>query len=29
MAITLTTTAKNKKEAINFFEILGIPFKKD
>lgn len=29
MAITLTTTAKNKKEATSFFEILGIPFKKD
>lgn len=29
MAITLTTTAKNKKEAISFFEILGIPFKRD
>jgi len=29
MAITLTTTAKNKKEATKFFEIIGIPFKKD
>jgi len=29
MAITLTTTAKNKKEALKFFEIIGIPFKKD
>lgn len=29
MAITLTTTAKNKKEATRFFEIIGIPFKKD
>lgn len=29
MAITLTTTAKNKKEATRFFEIVGIPFKKD
>ena len=29
MAITLTTTAKNKKEAKRFLEILGIPFKKD
>ncbi len=29
MAVTLTTTAKDKKEAIKFFEIIGIPFKKD
>jgi large subunit ribosomal protein L5 len=29
MAITLTTTAKNKNEAIRFFEIIGLPFKKD
>lgn len=29
MAITITTTAKNKKEATKFFEIIGIPFKKD
>ena len=29
MAITLTTTAKNKEEATRFFEIIGIPFKKD
>ncbi len=29
MAVTLTTTAKNKKEATRFFEIIGIPFKKD
>ncbi len=29
MAITLTTTAKNKKEATRFFEILGLPFKKN
>ncbi len=29
MAITLTTTAKDKKEATRFFEIIGIPFKKD
>jgi large subunit ribosomal protein L5 len=29
MAITLTTTAKNKKEATRFFELIGLPFKKD
>lgn len=29
MAITLTTTAKTKKEATKFFEIIGLPFKKD
>jgi large subunit ribosomal protein L5 len=28
LAITIVTTAKNKIEATNFFEILGIPFKK-
>ena len=28
MAITLVSTAKNKKEGTTFFEILGIPFKK-
>lgn len=28
MAVTLTTTAKNKKEATRFFEIIGVPFKK-
>ena len=27
MSITLVSTAKNKKEGIAFFEILGIPFK--
>lgn len=29
MAITFTTTAKDKKEATKFFEYIGIPFKKD
>ena len=29
MAITLTSTSKNKKEATRFFEILGVPFKKN
>ena len=29
MAITLTTTAKTKEEALKFFEIIGLPFKKD
>ncbi len=29
MAVTLTTTAKTKEEALKFFEIMGIPFKKD
>lgn len=29
MAVTLTTTAKTKKEATKFFEIIGLPFKKD
>ncbi|MCI0542584.1 50S ribosomal protein L5 [bacterium] len=28
MAITIVTTAINKKEAENFFELLGMPFKK-
>lgn len=28
MAITFVTTAKTKEEAIKFFEIIGIPFKK-
>ena len=28
MAITLGTTAKTKEEAIKFFELIGIPFKK-
>lgn len=28
MAITLGTTAKTKEEAIKFFEIIGVPFKK-
>lgn len=28
MAVTIVTTAKNKEEATNFFEILGVPFKK-
>ncbi|MHB1117994.1 MAG: large ribosomal subunit protein uL5 [Minisyncoccota bacterium] len=28
MAVTIVTTAKNKKEATRFFEILGTPFKK-
>ena len=28
LAITITTTAQNKKEAESFFEELGIPFKK-
>ena len=28
MAITMGTTAKTKEEAIKFFEIIGIPFKK-
>lgn len=27
-AVTIVTTAKNKKEATRFFEIVGIPFKK-
>jgi len=29
MAITLVSTAKDKKEGLAFFELLGIPFKKD
>lgn len=29
MAVTLTTTAKSKEEATKFFEIIGVPFKKD
>lgn len=29
LAITIVTTAKSKQEAIKFFELLGIPFKKD
>jgi large subunit ribosomal protein L5 len=29
MSITLVSTAKNKKEGAAFFEILGIPFKKE
>jgi large subunit ribosomal protein L5 len=29
MAVTLTTTAKNKAEAIAFFETIGIPFEKE
>ncbi|MFA6177662.1 MAG: 50S ribosomal protein L5 [Candidatus Paceibacterota bacterium] len=29
MSITLVSTAKNKKEGTVFFEILGIPFKKE
>jgi large subunit ribosomal protein L5 len=28
MAVTIVTTAKTKKEATRFFEIIGIPFKK-
>ncbi|MFA5841794.1 MAG: 50S ribosomal protein L5 [Candidatus Paceibacterota bacterium] len=27
-AVTLVSTAKNKKEALEFFELLGVPFKK-
>ena len=29
MSITLVSSAKNKKEGIAFFELLGIPFKKE
>jgi large subunit ribosomal protein L5 len=29
MSITLVSTAKNKKEGTAFFEILGVPFKKE
>jgi len=28
MAVTMVTTAKNKQEATEFFELLGVPFKK-
>lgn len=28
MAVTIVTTAKSKKEAEKFFEIIGVPFKK-
>jgi large subunit ribosomal protein L5 len=28
MAITIVTSAKNKKEATKFFELIGVPFKK-
>jgi large subunit ribosomal protein L5 len=28
LAITIVTTAKNKEEAIAFFELIGVPFKK-
>jgi large subunit ribosomal protein L5 len=28
LAVTLTTTAKNKKDALEFFKVIGIPFKK-
>lgn len=28
MAVTIVTTAKTKKEALEFFKLLGIPFKK-
>ncbi len=28
MAVTIVTTAKNKKEASKFFDIIGVPFKK-
>ena len=29
LAVTIVSTAKNKKEATTFFEILGVPFKKE
>ena len=29
MSITVVSTAKNKKEGMAFFEILGVPFKKE
>lgn len=29
MSITLVSTAKNKKEGTSFFELLGVPFKKE
>jgi large subunit ribosomal protein L5 len=28
MAVTMVTTAKGKNEALRFFEIIGVPFKK-
>ena len=28
LAVTMVTTAKTKEEALDFFELLGIPFKK-
>ena len=28
MAVTIGTTAKTKEEAMKFFELIGIPFKK-
>jgi large subunit ribosomal protein L5 len=28
LAVTIVTTAKNKKEATDFFELIGMPFKK-
>lgn len=28
MAVTIVTTAKTKKEATKFFEVIGVPFKK-
>lgn len=28
LAVTIVTTAKNKKEATTFFDIIGVPFKK-
>ena len=29
LGVTIVTTAKTKEEAIRFFEIIGVPFKKD
>ncbi|MBI4155689.1 MAG: 50S ribosomal protein L5 [Candidatus Zambryskibacteria bacterium] len=29
LAVTLVSTAKNKKEGMTFFELLGVPFKKE
>ena len=29
MAVTIVTTAKNAKESFKFFEIIGVPFKKE
>ncbi|MFN4181354.1 MAG: 50S ribosomal protein L5 [Candidatus Paceibacteria bacterium] len=29
LAVTIVSTAKNKKEATTFFELLGVPFKKE